>query len=175
MYLYLKIHNISGFKYLGKTKHDPFKYNGSGVIWKKHLKKYGTDITTIVLAECTSEEELRQIGLYYSNLWNIVENKEFANLIEESGQGAVPGKKLSLKHRKRISEGLKKCGKAGHNGLKGKNNPMYGTSRKGHTAKKVIYKGKIYNSCSELAKSLDCSQAKISYMIKNGKVNTLST
>ena len=67
IYLYLKTHNISGLKYLGQTKNNPFKYNGSGVIWKKHLKKYGLDITTEILAECKTKEEIRDIGMYYSN------------------------------------------------------------------------------------------------------------
>ena len=174
IYLYLKTHNLSGLKYLGQTKHNPLKYNGSGVIWKKHLIKYGTDITTEILAECATQEEIRDIGMYYSDKWDIIDNPEFANLQEESGQGATPNKPLSETHKKAISEGMKSSDrKLGHGGLKGKDNPMYGVSRKGHTAKKVRYNGVIYNSSRELAKYLNVSTTTISTWLKWGKVETI--
>ena len=45
--LMIKTHNVTGKKYLCMTtKADPYKYNGSGVYWKNHIKKYGKDITT---------------------------------------------------------------------------------------------------------------------------------
>ena len=40
-YLYVKTHRITGLKYLGKTKQDPYKYRGSGVYWTSHIKKHG--------------------------------------------------------------------------------------------------------------------------------------
>lgn len=175
IYLYLKTHNISGLKYLGQTKHNPFRYSGSGVVWKKHLMKYGADITTEILAECESQEEIRDIGMYYSDKWDIINNPEFANLQEESGQGATPNKPLSEEHKRAISEGIRNSEKYRNRkfGLKGELNPMYGVSRPGHTAKKVSYNGVIYNSCRELAKSLNVSVQTISSWIKQGKVETI--
>ena len=38
MYLYVKTHNKSGLKYLGKTIQNPFKYKGSGTYWLRHIK-----------------------------------------------------------------------------------------------------------------------------------------
>ena len=46
IYLYIKTHNKTGLKYFGKTIFDPYSYNGSGKYWRRHLKKYGCDITT---------------------------------------------------------------------------------------------------------------------------------
>lgn len=47
IYLYVKTHNITGKKYLGKTTRDDYhEYPGSGKIWKKHLKKHGYDYST---------------------------------------------------------------------------------------------------------------------------------
>ena len=175
IYLYLKTHNISGQKYLGQTKHDPLKYNGSGVIWKKHLKKYGLDITTEILAECETQEELRTLGMYYSDKWDIINDTKFANLQEESGQGATPNKPLSEEHKKAISQGLMNSKKKpGHGGLKGKDNPMYGRCRKGHGNQKIIYNDVIYNSCRELAKSLNRHPSYISRMIKRGQVSKIN-
>lgn len=88
IYLYVKTHNKTGLKYLGKTKSkDPHIYRGSGKLWTNHIKKHGYDVTTEILFQSESNEEIKQQGLYYSKLWNIVESKEWANLKEESGDG----------------------------------------------------------------------------------------
>jgi len=87
IYLYLKTHNKTGLKYLGKTAQDPFEYRGSGKYWSSHLEKHGDDVTTEVLFETTDAEELKRVGLEYSEKWNIVESREFANLVLEQGDG----------------------------------------------------------------------------------------
>jgi len=87
-YLYIKTHKITGLKYLGQTSaSDPHKYPGSGVDWKNHLKEHGYNYTTEILRECQSKDERREWGLYYSNLWNVVESEEWANRIPETGGG----------------------------------------------------------------------------------------
>lgn len=92
-YLYVKTHNITGLKYLGKTIQNPHKYRGSGKKWKSHIRKHGYNVTTEILKECSSDKELKEWGLYYSRLWNIVEardengNKLWANLKPENGDG----------------------------------------------------------------------------------------
>ena len=87
IYLYKKTHNKTGLNYLGKTTQDPHKYKGSGKRWQNHIKKHGYDVTTEILRECQTNEEVREWGLYYSALWNVVESKEWANLKEEYGDG----------------------------------------------------------------------------------------
>ena len=89
IYLYLKTHQITGLKYLGKTENDPYSYKGSGVYWKNHLKKHGNNVTTEVIYNTTDKKEFEKVALQYSRKWNIVESTEFANLIEESGQGGI--------------------------------------------------------------------------------------
>lgn len=86
-FLYLKTHNKTGLKYLGKTTRDPFVYKGSGKRWQNHIKKHGYDVTTEILFETDDKKLLREKGLYYSELWNVVRNPEFANLVNESGDG----------------------------------------------------------------------------------------
>ena len=97
-YLYLKTHNITGLKYLGYTgRKDPYKYKGSGKKWISHINKHNYDVTTEILKECSSKNEIKEWGLYYSYLWNIVEarddhgNKIWANLKLEEGDGGDPG------------------------------------------------------------------------------------
>ena len=104
IYLYVKTHNKTGLKYLGKTtQKDPHKYTGSGVRWLNHLNVHGYDYTTEILKECQSDNELKEWGVYYSNLWKVVENKEWANLKEEAGQGG----RFSEEIKSKISNGNK--------------------------------------------------------------------
>jgi hypothetical protein len=88
IYLYVKTHRITGLKYLGKTSQDPQRYQGSGLHWQRHIKLHGNHVDTEILRECQSEDEVRQWGLYYSELWNVVDDPQWANLQPESGQGS---------------------------------------------------------------------------------------
>jgi len=91
-YLYVKIHNVTGLKYLGKTTStDPHKYPGSGKYWKNHLYKHGFDYTTEILKECETAEEVKIWGKYYSELWNVTKSNEWANLKPENGDGGFSG------------------------------------------------------------------------------------
>lgn len=101
IYLYLKTHNITGLKYLGQTTQDPFVYKGSGIRWINHIEKHGNDVTTEIIRECENKTELEQWGIYYSNLWNIVESEYFANLCMETGRGPV-GHKHSEETKRKI-------------------------------------------------------------------------
>ena len=103
-YLYLKTHNVTGFKYLGQTKNDPFKYKGSGKRWIRHLKVHGNDIKTEILLYTSDYEELKKTGIFFSKLFNIVQSKEWANLTEESGNGISPQFSSKLQ-KQRIKEG----------------------------------------------------------------------
>lgn len=87
IYLYLKTHNKTGLKYLGKTVQDPHEYRGSGLVWNRHLDKHGDDVTTEILFETNNIDEFKQVALKYSDKWNIVESKKFANLMVEQGDG----------------------------------------------------------------------------------------
>ena len=109
IYLYLKTHNKTGLKYLGKTINDPFAYQGSGKYWKLHIAKYGYDVTTEILFQSTCNNEIKEKGLYYSNLWSIVESDNFANLREEAGDGGAQS--WSKESREKLSKSLKSLNK----------------------------------------------------------------
>lgn len=90
-FILLKQHIKTGLKYLcfhHGTKDNCFKYTGSGTYWKKHITKHGTDlISTIILFESTKKDEIHEQGLKYSDLWDVVNSKDFANLVREDGSG----------------------------------------------------------------------------------------
>ena len=96
-YLYVKTHNKTGLKYLGKTIQNPYKYKGSGIHWCRHLSKHGNDVTTEILKECQTNDEVKYWGQYYSDLWNVVNDNIWANLKPETGDGGFGEMSASTK------------------------------------------------------------------------------
>ena len=87
-YLYIKTHNVTGLRYLGKTNsEDPYKYKGSGTYWRRHINIHGYNVTTDILLMTDNYEELKDTGLFFSKLFNIVESAGWANLMIEAGDG----------------------------------------------------------------------------------------
>lgn len=87
IYLYVKTHNKTGLKYLGKTIQNPYEYKGSGTIWRRHIKKHGYDVTTKILYQTECKDEFCKVAKEYSKKFNIVESKEWANIVPEQGDG----------------------------------------------------------------------------------------
>lgn len=86
-YLYVKTHNETGLKYLGQTSSDPYTYRGSGTRWKNHLKKHGNNVSTEILLETDDKSDLKEKGIKYSKLYDVVKSQEWANLKVEEGDG----------------------------------------------------------------------------------------
>ena len=153
IYLYLKTHNKTGLKYLGKTVQDPTKYRGSGKRWNNHIQKHGYDVTTEVLFESVDPSEIKDKGIYYSNLWNIVESEEFANLKIEEGDGGfdhilndvIVNAKRLIGLRKAAKDG--KLGKVTSGSFKKGNLRTKELSKKANESKKEKIKNnpEIYN------------------------------
>lgn len=96
--LYVKTHSITGLKYLGQTSNtNPHTYTGSGKYWLRHLRKHGKQWSTEILAESENKQYIDNLGTYYSDLWNVVESNDWANLKPESGDGAASGKYNPMK------------------------------------------------------------------------------
>lgn len=83
--LYIK--ELAGIKYFGKTISDPYKYDGSGQIWKCRIKKYGAEnIKTIWVSDVYTDPSLiQEDALAFSRSHDIVNSAEWANLIPENG------------------------------------------------------------------------------------------
>ena len=105
--LMIKKHMLVGIKYLCKTdREDHHKYKGSGKHWKNILKEHGSEhVRTRVIFTTHSRSEFRKVGETLSNKWNIVESKDWANLIPETGHGG--GGKHTEERKKRQSIALK--------------------------------------------------------------------
>ena len=84
----VKIHNITGLKYLCMTeKKNYLTYSGSGTVWKRHLKKHGKDFYTILLHETEDKKDFKEVALFFSNYYDVIFSSEWANLKNEEGDG----------------------------------------------------------------------------------------
>jgi len=110
LYLLVKEHNLTGLKYLCKKSARSFdecvKYKGSGTYWKKHLTKYGNDVSTTCLFVTEDKEEFKKVAKKYSLEYNVAQSKKWANLCDEEGQGGNTVIDLNL-HKKKTSFGIK--------------------------------------------------------------------
>lgn len=85
-YLYIKQHSITKKKYFGKTTRDPYKYNGSGKVWTRHINKHGKEhIVTLWVSDLFYDTSIVDIALHFSIENNIVESNDWANLKLENG------------------------------------------------------------------------------------------
>ena len=103
--LYIKKHSVTGLLYFGKTTRDPYKYLGSGKYWTRHLKKHGKQfVVTLWVSEPYTDTSIVEQALHFSVENNIIESKDWANLITENGlDGSIPGSTQSDEHIAKLS------------------------------------------------------------------------
>jgi hypothetical protein len=120
----IKRHRITDLLYFCKTSvNDPVNYYGSGKYWKRHLKTHGDLVDTIWHKLFTDKDELIDFAMSFSEIFDIVEAKNFelkkiwANLEPENGIAGMP------KGTKRGAEFQEKSKKNNS----GNKNPSYGS------------------------------------------------
>lgn len=95
IYLYIKLHKLTGLKYFGKTtRPNVYKYLGSGTHWQNHLRKHGKQhVITLRIWEFTSIEQAKIFALKFSIDNQIRTSSSWANLIDETclDGGSMPG------------------------------------------------------------------------------------
>ena len=103
IYLYVKQHSITGLKYFGKTKRNPFTYNGSGTRWSNHIKKHGSKfITTIEIWGFDDQSCCTDFALRFSEENDIVKSADWANLKPEDALDG--GKTMEWTEEKRLAQ-----------------------------------------------------------------------
>lgn len=115
-YLYVKEHTLTGKLYFGKTtKKDYYNYLGSGIYWLKHIRKHGKNhvVTKWISEPFTDKEQLVEFSLAFSDLFDIVNDPKWANLIPENG---LDGNFFGMSHSKESRE--KMIVSRGHTGRK---------------------------------------------------------
>lgn len=163
-YLMIKTHNITGLKYLCKKTTNNIRrcytYLGSGKFWKRHLAKYGNDVSTVIIESSTNLEEFSKKAIYWSNYYNVVESCDWANLIIENGankndrsfQQMIINRSNSFKKLKSTKEywiTRKECGKQTSRRQKGltmqqRMGPKWRDPRKGKKMKEIYKSGHLH-------------------------------
>lgn len=110
-HLYIKRHSVTGLMYFGKTIKNPNEYFGSGKQWMRHIKKHGIQfVETIWTKLYTDIYELHNTAIMLSALYDVVNSKDWANLMIENGlTGNCHGGKMSIETR--LKQSIAKRGK----------------------------------------------------------------
>jgi hypothetical protein len=95
IHLYIKTHRVTGKKYFGQTKKDPFEYPGSGTKWGQHLREHGNDVHTEVIGTFVDRDSCKIVARKFSVENDIVKSEVWLNLIPETlGGSNMNGKKV---------------------------------------------------------------------------------
>jgi hypothetical protein len=165
-YLYIKQHSITGMKYFGKTTRDPYKYNGSGKHWLRHIKKHGKEhVKTIWCKLFTDIDELERTAIAMSEMYDVVDSEYWANLINENGLDGNPsGINFSEETRVKLSIAMK--GEKNHMyGKTGILSPNYGKNHSEESRAKISIAMNGKNHSEE-------SRAKMSNRAKSRTITT---
>lgn len=129
-FVYITTNVLNGKKYLGQKKIDEKgawkKYLGSGVAFKKAVKKYGKEnFSREIIKFAFDKDELNNYEKTYSEKLNCVEDENYYNMVY--GGGVVTGLKMS----EETIEKLRKLASGKNNyfygkRFVGKDNPFYG-------------------------------------------------
>jgi hypothetical protein len=96
--LMVKTHGVTGLKYLCYTRKSGVKYDeyvGSGVLWKRHIKTHGKNVTTELIFESNDLAEFKRIAIARSIEYDVVNSESWANLkLEEGDGGNTVGSKM---------------------------------------------------------------------------------
>ncbi len=164
-YLMIKVHNVTGLKYLCKKTTDDvrkcYRYLGSGKFWQRHLIKHGKDITTTIIESSQNLEKFAQRALYWSKFYDVVNSLDWANLIEETGSNKndtsfeqmIKNRVTTFKKLKGTKEYQlirKKCGKETKKrqlglSMKERMGPNWTDPRKGKKMKDIYKPGHLHS------------------------------
>jgi hypothetical protein len=130
-------HKVTGLRYFCKTS--IFKtinqYKGSGLHWKRHMRKHGRDIEAGVLGIYFDKERCLSAAKKFSEENKIGFNPEWANLIPENGlDGAPVGEAHPMFGKPHPHKGKERPEMKGRlsgskNGMWGKPSPLRGVSK----------------------------------------------
>ena len=137
-FIYCTRNLINNKKYIGQHKYcgkiDKY-YLGSGIALNNSIKKYGRkNFKREIICECETLEELNNKEIYYINLLDAVNSKEFYNLAlgGNGGEGNHWWENSSEEARNKAN--LIRSQK-----MKGENNPFYGKKHSRETRDKLSF------------------------------------
>lgn len=167
-FIYITINKVNNMKYIGKCvygrKNSWSKYLGSGVYLQRAIKKYGREsFYRIIIDECDSEEELRDVEEYYIEQFDAVRSPDFYNIKNTS----IGGDTFTNNPNKEYTRMLKSINSSGSR------NPMYGKPKtqkmidsvKKANSRPIMIDNIRYSSITEAAKKLGINNTTIHYRL----------
>lgn len=169
-FVYITINSLNNMKYVGKCVYERKNgwktYLGSGKYLVADIKRYGKDkFYKIIIDECDSEEELREVEEYYILQFNAVESDEFYN----AKYASIGGDTFTHNPNKEHIRKLKSINSSGEN------NPMYGVKKNDYTIKRIkeanskpiMIDNIEYKSMTEASDRLGIGISTISYRLNS--------
>eukprot|EP01083_Nonionella_stella_P012785 36150_1 len=109
--VYVKTHNITGLKYMGKsilpTYAQVHKYYGSGPVWLDECRQHGFDYSTEIIGEFNDAIECYNFCIAYSKEHDIKKSDEWANKMWEDGLGLGSLYTRNMNEKERAEHGRK--------------------------------------------------------------------
>ena len=168
-FIYITTNLVNGKKYLGQRKYSKGweSYLGSGVAFKKALKKYGKEnFKREIIIEAETAEELNQFEKELSIKYDVVNSDNWYNLCY--GGGATTGYVFSEESKRKMSEKAK-------GRYSGEKNPMYGRCGKNAPSARVVYIAeleKYFDTIKECAAFIGVAPSNVSAVL-SGKRKTV--
>ena len=168
-FIYITTNLVNGKKYLGQRKYSKGweSYLGSGVAFKKALKKYGKEnFKREIIVEAETAEELNQFEKELSIKYDVVNSDNWYNLCY--GGGATTGYVFSEESKRKMSEKAK-------GRYSGEKNPMYGRCGKNAPSARAVYIDelkKYFDTIKECAAFIGVAPSNVSAVL-SGKRKTV--
>ena len=168
-FIYITTNLVNGKKYLGQRKYSKGweSYLGSGVAFKKALKKYGKEnFKREIIIEAETAEELNQFEKELSIKYDVVNSDNWYNLCY--GGGATTGYVFSEESKSKMSEKAK-------GRYSGEKNPMYGRCGKNAPSARAVYIAeleKYFDTIKECAAFIGVAPSNVSAVL-SGKRKTV--
>ena len=168
-FIYITTNLVNGKKYLGQRKYSKGweSYLGSGVAFKKALKKYGKEnFKREIIIEAETAEELNQFEKELSIKYDVVNSDNWYNLCY--GDGVTTGYVFSEESKRKMSEKAK-------GRYSGEKNPMYGRCGKNAPSARAVYIAeleKYFDTIKECAAFIGVAPSNVSAVL-SGKRKTV--
>ena len=161
-FIYITTNLVNGKKYLGQRKYSKGweSHLGSGVAFKKALKKYGKEnFKREIIIEAETAEELNQFEKELSIKYDVVNADNWYNLCY--GGGAITGYVFSEESKRKMSEKAK-------GRYSGEKNPMYGRCGKNAPSARAVYIAeleKYFDTIKECAAFIGVAPSNVSAVL----------
>lgn len=120
-FVYVTTNRVNGKRYVGKCSYSRPQwrtYLGSGKYLVQAIKKYGrASFTRVIIEEADNDEVLCQRELYYIDLYDAANNRDWYNVYSRSTPNkAFLGRTHTAEHKARMSERFKGIPRPAHVG-----------------------------------------------------------